>query len=668
MPNRLIHATSPYLLQHAHNPVDWFPWGEEALQTAQTADKPILVSIGYSACHWCHVMEHECFENDQLAALMNQYFVCIKVDREERPDIDNLYMSAVQLMTGRGGWPLNCFALPDGRPIYGGTYFNAQQWQNVLESIAESWKNNKERTIEYAVKLQQGIVTSDMHFASETTVEYKQLLRDAMFNWQTRFDTVYGGPNKEPKFPIPVNYTFLLRYAHITRDEKIQAHVELTLKKMAMGGIYDQLAGGFARYSVDGLWKVPHFEKMLYDNAQLISLYAEAFSATTNIYYKRIANEIIDFAIQNWQTNDGLFCSAFDADTDGVEGKYYVWTKAELENIFKEHFDAEQFQEFSKIYSLDKYGYWEHENYVLQQQHSLDELGIVNNAFKIESWKKVLLQYRGKRTAPLLDDKQLTSWNAMMCKALADSALRFENHDLLAHSIKCYEAIKSLLSKPNHKLWRTYKNGKAHIDAFLEDYAFCIEAALALYKSTFNQEYLNDAEQWLSICFSDFSKADSPLFYYTDANAEKLAARLTDLQDNVIAASNSSLANSLFVLSHLTSNQNYAAQAKAMCNYAIPHLVDYPEAYSNWCNLLLMMDTDFHEIIVTGKAAFITANQLQKQYIPNAIIAATEIINDSLEIFKNRVDENKLQLFICTNNVCSLPFNNVDDVINFLKK
>ena len=666
--NALQHETSPYLLQHANNPVEWYAWNDASLKKAKDEDKIILVSIGYSSCHWCHVMEHECFENDQLASLMNQHFVCIKVDREERPDIDNLYMSAVQLMTGRGGWPLNCFALPDGRPIYGGTYFNAQQWQNVLESIAESWENNKERTIEYAVKLQQGIVTSDMHFASETTVEYKQLLRDAMFNWQTRFDTVYGGPNKAPKFPLPVNYTFLLRYAHITQDEKIQAHVELTLKKMAMGGIYDQLAGGFARYSVDGLWKVPHFEKMLYDNAQLISLYAEAFSATNNIYCTRIANEIIDFAIQNWQTKNGLFCSAFDADTDGVEGKYYVWTKAELENIFKEHFDAKQFQEFSKIYSLDKYGYWEHENYVLQQQHSLDELGIVNNASKIESWKKVLLQYRGKRTAPLLDDKQLTSWNAMMCKALADSALRFENHDLLAHSIKCYDAIKSLLSKPNRKLWRTYKNGKAHIDAFLEDYAFCIEAALALYKSTSNQEYLNDAVQWLSICFSDFSKTDSPLFYYTDANAEKLAARLTDFQDNVIAASNSSLANSLFVFSHLTSNQNYAAQAKAMCNYAIPHLVDYPEAYANWCNLLLMMDTDFHEIIVTGKAAFIAANQLQKQYIPNAIIAATEVVNDRFEIFKNRVDENKLQLFICTNNVCSLPFNNVDDVINFLRK
>ena len=370
--NALIHETSPYLLQHAHNPVNWLPWNEVTLEKAKAENKPMLISIGYSACHWCHVMEHESFEDEQVAQIMNDHFICIKIDREERPDIDQVYMLSVQLMTGHGGWPLNCFALPDGRPIYGGTYFPKSQWINVLLNLTDLFQNEKQKMLDYAEKLTEGVKLAEVVPLNELSQRFSEdTLFNSVSNWEKRFDHTEGGPNKAPKFPLPNNYQFLLRYVYTPHlsyaselsgvdEEAIRRHIFLTLKKMAYGGIYDQIGGGFARYSVDGLWKVPHFEKMLYDNAQLITLYSEAFAATRDPLYKQIIDDTLRFIERELTSPQGGFYSALDADSEGMEGKYYVWQKSELQTILKEKFNL-----FADYFNINERGYWEHDNYIL---------------------------------------------------------------------------------------------------------------------------------------------------------------------------------------------------------------------------------------------------------------------------------------------------------------
>jgi uncharacterized protein YyaL (SSP411 family) len=359
--NALINETSPYLLQHAHNPVDWHAWGDDALQMAKNQNKLLLISIGYSACHWCHVMEHESFEDEAVAKVMNRLFVNIKVDREERPDIDQVYMTAVQLMTGRGGWPLNCIALPDGRPLYGGTYFPKAQWLKIIQDVAKLWDTDPEKALEYATELTRSVQQSDLIPALKKEATFnKGMLREIVEEWRPHMDNEEGGPNRSPKFPMPANYQFLLRQAHLSNDKKLMNHVHLTLRKMAWGGIYDQIGGGFARYSVDEIWKVPHFEKMLYDNAQLVSLYAEAFQASGNVLYKEVVEQTLAFIAREMTSAEGAFYSALDADSEGEEGKFYVWTEAELTELL-----GEEFAWVKDYYNINAQGYWEHENFIL---------------------------------------------------------------------------------------------------------------------------------------------------------------------------------------------------------------------------------------------------------------------------------------------------------------
>jgi len=395
--NSLIHETSPYLLQHAHNPVKWMPWGDEALEKAKKENKLILISVGYSACHWCHVMEHESFEDETVAKIMNDYFVCIKVDREERPDIDQVYMMAVQLMTGQGGWPLNCFALPDGRPIYGGTYFPKKNWINILLNLVDLQKEQPDKMEDYANQLTQGLKLAELIKVNTNETDFKkELIINCYNNWKERFDNVDGGPNKAPKFPLPNNYQFFLRLSTdpsptLPEGERVDLleHINLTLTKMAYGGIYDQIGGGFARYSVDHYWKVPHFEKMLYDNAQLVSLYCEAYAVTKNSLYKNVVYETLEFIERELTAPNGGFYSALDADSEGIEGKYYVWTKEELQNILKDDFNL-----FADYYNINKLGLWEHDNYILLRNvddHIIAEehnISIEELQNKITSFKK----------------------------------------------------------------------------------------------------------------------------------------------------------------------------------------------------------------------------------------------------------------------------------------
>ncbi|MCB0443605.1 MAG: thioredoxin domain-containing protein, partial [Flavobacterium sp.] len=424
--NELNLESSPYLLQHANNPVHWKAWNSKSLAYAKENQKLILISIGYSACHWCHVMEHESFESEEVANTMNQHFVNIKVDREERPDIDAIYMKAVQLMTGRGGWPLNVVCLPDGKPVWGGTYFRKKDWIITLEQLQELFYSNPEKMIEYADKLHEGIEMLSLTNEKSTDFDIA-IIEPLIEKWQKSFDWEYGGYTRAPKFMMPTNYQFLLHYGHLTKNKKLISYVNLTLTKMAYGGLFDTIGGGFSRYSVDVKWHIPHFEKMAYDNGQLLSLYANAYKLTKNVLYKEIIEKTANFIEKEWLTEEGAFFSALDADSLTAEnhleeGAFYVWTKEELKNIIQDDFEL-----FSETFNINEFGHWEHENYVLIQNKSLEEISEKNNLsidelqLKKKKWEQLLYEKREKRPKPRLDDKCITSWNAILLKGFVDS-------------------------------------------------------------------------------------------------------------------------------------------------------------------------------------------------------------------------------------------------------
>ena len=514
--NDLINEDSPYLLQHAHNPVNWMAWGDEAFEKAKEEDKLVLVSIGYSSCHWCHVMEHESFEDEEVAALMNEHFICIKVDREERPDVDQVYMNAVQLMTGSGGWPLNCFTLPDGRPIYGGTYFPKNKWVDVLKQLHDSYVNKKQQMLDYAEQLTNGIVESELIKVKSEDKEFStDRLDEMMVGWKTRFDNFKGGANRAPKFPLPNNYEFLMQYGHSFRDTVVLDHVELTLEKMALGGIYDQIGGGFARYSTDTEWKVPHFEKMLYDNAQLVSLYCHAYQRTKKPLYKEVVYQTLEWVYREMTTPAGSFYSALDADSEGEEGKFYVWTEDELKEIAGEDFDL-----VKEYYNIKATAKWEG-NYILHRRKDdasiADEfeMDVPELKTKMQSINRKLLQKRADRERPGLDDKSLTSWNCMMTTAYLDAYQVFDEQAFLMAAMQNLKWFEANQLQGSGELYHTYKNGESKITGFLEDYAFAIEMYVKLYEVTFDEDYLAKSKKLIKVVNKHFYDEQSGMFFFT---------------------------------------------------------------------------------------------------------------------------------------------------------
>lgn len=672
--NSLVHETSPYLLQHAHNPVNWYAWNDETLEKAKRENKLILVSIGYSACHWCHVMEHESFEDEAVAKIMNEHFICIKVDREERPDIDQVYMLAVQLMTGHGGWPLNCFALPDGRPVYGGTYFQKQQWTNILKNLADLYKNERNRMLEYAMQLTEGVKLAELVKINEKQDEFTaDVLTQSYLQWKLRFDAMDGGPDKAPKFPLPNNYQFLLRYAFsraIPENERegLLQHVHLTLQKMAYGGIYDQVGGGFSRYSVDGYWKVPHFEKMLYDNAQLVTLYSEAFQATQEPLYKQIVYETLNFVERELTSPEGAFYSALDADSEGVEGKYYVWKKEELQVVLKDDFKL-----FADYFNVnDELGYWEHDNYILlrnepdeliAKRHNLS-VGQLQQA--IERMKLKLLEIRGQRVRPGLDDKVLTSWNALMLKAFVDAYNVFEEQRFLDAAVKNVEFILGKQLRSDGGLNHNYKNGNSTINGYLEDYCFLIEALIILYEVTFNEVYLLKANELMQYSIQHFQDKKSGMFYFTSDEDKALISRKMELADNVIPASNSSIAKSLFVLGHHFEKEEYIEMSRKMLNNMQDEIVGYGAGYSNWAMLLLYFLQPFYDIAIVGAKAVEKRKDLSKYYLPNVVFAGSTT-ESSLPLIKHRYDRDKTYIYVCSANTCKAPVEETAKALKYIQ-
>ena len=673
--NDLIHETSPYLLQHAHNPVNWKAWNPETLALAKKENKLIVISIGYSACHWCHVMEEESFENDSIAKIMNANFINIKVDREERPDVDKVYMNAVQLMTGSGGWPLNCIALPDGRPIFGGTYFTKKQWEKVLITLSNLYKEEPEKAIQFAENLTKGIQESQLIKLNKEAPNFRHKEVSAAIEvWKTQIDTTYGGFKGAPKFPMPNSLEFLLRYSHQFNDKSIEGYLNNTLTKIAYGGIYDHIGGGFSRYATDQKWHIPHFEKMLYDNAQLVSLYAKAYLKSKNKLYKNVVLETLSFVKEELTTKKGAFYSSLDADSKnklGVkeEGAFYEWKVNELKEVLGNDFEL-----FKGFYNVNAYGAWEKDTYVLIRNQSKlafskeqkITLKVLNN--KIIKWKRVLKEVRNKRTRPNLDDKVLTSWNALMLQGYIDAFKAFGTKEYLEVAVKNANFLVKNQLRKDGGLNRNFKNGKSTINAYAEDYATVIQAFISLYEVTLDEKWLTLSKKITDYLFINFFDNKNGMFHFTSKGDKNLIARKYEVVDGVIPSSNAITANSLFKLGHYYADNKYVSTSEQMLNNLKKDVQRNPANYSHWLNLMTSFTKPFYEVVVAGDAASVVHKRLLNKYYPNILIAGTNKANNTLPLLAYKFNEGETFIYVCVNGVCKMPETSFKKAIINIKK
>ena len=651
--NSLIHAQSPYLLQHAHNPVNWMEWGKPAWEKAKREDKLVLVSIGYASCHWCHVMEHESFENSDTAAIMNEYFVCIKVDREERPDVDQIYMDAVQLITGRGGWPLNMFCLPDGKPIHGGTYFPNRDWNQLLFQLHDLYLNRRQEALDYGQKLTEGVVNMDVLKSNKSSLPTKEQLNDILDKWSKQFDWTHGGNARTPKFPLPVNFHFLLNASLLFPKSEAKNMLCLTLDKMAFGGIYDQLQGGFARYSVDAYWKVPHFEKMLYDNGQLISLYAKAAGIYQRNDYAQIARQCISFMDDEWKSPEGLYYSSYDADSEGEEGTYYVWTWEELKEI-----PVVARQLFVEYYTCIEKGNWEHGKNILHATMSIPDfaalkgMDLIQVSTAIEAGRNLLLSKRAQRIMPALDDKCILAWNALALEGLCDAARYLQDDDIKQKALDLANAIETY-SKVSGKYHRIVKNGQASIPAFSEDLSALCSAYISLYQVCFDEKWLLLAKEITDEIIHSFMDEQTGLIYFISHDAEPLIARKKDLSDDVLPGANSTFAFCLMKLHHYFAVPRYQEIAQSMLEEMSEAFLKHSPWYSHWGQSYLLKEFGLYQLCVSGPHAEKAITEPSLLPIPNLILAAAEKTSE-LPILQIRIGE-KTNYYLCMDETCFAP-------------
>lgn len=671
MSNRLLHSQSPYLLQHAHNPVDWFPWGPEALEKAKTENKPILVSIGYSACHWCHVMERESFEDEVTAKLMNAHFVCIKIDREERPDIDNIYMDAVQTMGVQGGWPLNVFLMPNQKPFYGGTYFPNQQWKGLLSNIANAFEKHEDQLAESAEGFgntlnrketeKYGISAGDQELDPDELVEIVTKIT-------SQLDPEWGGMNRVPKFPMPAIWSFLLDYALLSNNTELREKVLFTLRKIGMGGIYDQLRGGFARYSVDGEWFAPHFEKMGYDNGQLLELYAKAFQVSEDSFFKEKVTETVAWLEAEMLNGEGGFHSAQDADSEGVEGKFYVWKYEELVTLI-----PDEMPWFSKLYNLKPGGNWEDGVNILFQTEPDSKIGedfgmdIDTFQAKLKEVKAQLLELRNQRIFPGKDDKVLSGWNGLISAGLIQSYYATGEKRMLDLAINNLEFLQEKLLIDG-VLHRAYKNGNAYTPGFLEDYAAVIKASMMAFEATGNARWLDFARSLTDFCIAEFYDETDGFFFFNNPNAEKLIANKKELFDNVIPASNSSMARNLHRLSLYTYEERFSNLASKMLGGMKELILKEPSFLCNWATLFLEKLVPTAEIALVGKGASIRAMEFHQHYTPNSIIAFSESLTENAAILADKTPDaaGNALIYVCFDHACRKPVSTHKEAISQL--
>jgi uncharacterized protein len=668
--NRLIHATSPYLLQHAYNPVDWYEWGSEALERARAEDKPILVSIGYSSCHWCHVMERESFEKEDVAAIMNNHFICIKVDREERPDIDQVYMDAVHALGVQGGWPLNVFITPDQKPFFGGTYFSRDMWKQMLINIDKAYRMQRERIESTAEELRAHLQRSEV--ASFTSAARDSALKDDLATVFTKldekFDKEWGGMDKAPKFVMPTVWLWLLRYYHLTQDDNALLQLNLTLRRVAHGGIYDQIGGGFARYSVDSFWFAPHFEKMLYDNAQLMSLYSEAFAITKDEEYKNVVYETFGWLQRDMTSDAGGFFSALDADSEGVEGKFYIWTKEEFDKVM-----GDESPLFAEYYNVAEKGNWEHNANILHRSHS-DEVFLTEKNIEKTKWeeqlrraRKSLLRERNTRVAPGLDDKIITSWNAMMISGLTDAYKAFDDKRFLKAAILNMRFLENDLMEST-TVYRSYKGKRSNVNGFLDDYACLIQSQLKLYEVTFDEYWIRRAKVFTEHVLDQFFDSSDGYFFYTSNDGEKLLSRKKEIFDNVIPSSNSIMAWNLFRLGTILDRNDWKDLASKMALSLSELIINEPYYMSNWGIVFLEIRKGLAEIAFVGEEIETLRQEFHIEYQPFSQVMGTKAGSELPLLADKGVVKKKPTVYVCYNKTCFNPVHSVEAVTKKLSK
>lgn len=655
-PNRLQYASSPYLKEHADNPVDWYEWGEEALTKAKKENKPLLISIGYASCHWCHVMEKESFMDTAVARVMNENFICIKVDREERPDIDDIYMNALQLLSGNSGWPLNAFALPDGKPFYAGTYYTRNNWISLLKDVSKSYHTRYKLVETQAQALVNGISEEDDSLISKIlqktdaqTVNIKGLYE----NIYQQADHLNGGFKGAPKFPTAAMAEYLLQQYYINGNKESLALATLTLKKMALGGIYDQVGGGFARYTTDSLWRTPHFEKMLYDNALLVSAYAHAYQLTKDVFYKNVMSETLDFVNQSLAAPGGGYYSSLNADTDDGEGEYYSWNK----DVLSKTVGGDDM--IASYYNVSQTGNWKPSKNILYAQQTPTEFAVLNKinpelfAGKLRAAKVNLLKERNKRVKPAVDTKIITSWNAMLVKAYADAYSATGTESYLTKAKEIAGFIEKNLSSKDGSLKRNFKDGKAMIEGFLDDYAWTSSAFIRLYEVSFEQHWLSLSKQIADYAVKSFFNQKTNLFYYAKQQAD-LVVRKTEVSDDAIPSSNAVLAKTLFTLGTIYDDTGYSQKAVQMFRAVEERVKRAPRYYIQWTAFASFVSARNYEVVIMGNDALKKNKELQLNYLPTSIIIGSTQ-EETLPLLANKFSKDKTLVYVCTDKVCKKP-------------
>ncbi len=678
--NHLQYESSPYLLQHAHNPVDWYPWGAEALERAKKENKPILVSIGYSTCHWCHVMERESFEDERVASFMNAYFINIKIDREERPDLDEIYMAACQIINGNGGWPLNCFLTPDLKPFFAGTYYppeprhGRKSWIEVLQFILYNFQEARDKVEQQAERILERIEAGDKQFVSSLAddEEAMSLSKDDFKQMASliaqNFDKVHGGFGVAPKFPNVMQLEFLLDHDYFFTDEEKAGHVHFSIQKMIHGGIYDQIGGGFARYSTDQEWLAPHFEKMLYDNAVLVGLMSNLYKQSKASIYRDTIRETLEFINRELTAANGGFYSALDADSEGVEGKFYVWSEEEIDEVLGD--DAPWFKAF---YDVSKKGNWEGVS-ILRRKQSIDDFVEKNHLDKeiflqnLATAKTKLLQHREQRIRPGLDDKIQLSWNALMATAFIKAFEALGEKEYLETARRNIEFILAEMRQPDGGVFHTYSmggngKGRAKNIGFLEDYAYLAKALIDMYEVTFDSRWLDTAKGLVDIVIEDFYDKESKLFFFTSVKQKDVVLRSKNIYDSTMPSGNAVMALNLMKLGFAFENDEYTAKADLMLKSVQNSVLKMPAPFGYWAKVLQIQFQGINEIAIIGENAFQQAHKIKQQFLPNALIMASMTPNDSFPLFRNRPAG---FLYLCRNYTCEKPVKTVEELLQLV--
>jgi len=668
--NRLGAETSPYLLQHAHNPVDWYPWGEEALARARAEDKPILVSIGYAACHWCHVMERESFEKEDIAALMNEHFINIKIDREERPDLDHIYMDAVQAITGSGGWPLNVFLTPEGKPFYGGTYFpprtvqHMPSWKDVLTGVARSFRERRKEVDDQADQLTRHIATTGSFDIGVTPSDDPLFNPDTLRQIKDRLlataDKEEGGFGRAPKFPQSFSIRYLLHYYYFTRDPEALDQACLSLDKMVAGGIYDQLGGGFARYSTDNEWLVPHFEKMLYDNALLVITLSEAYQLTKKERYREVIGQTLEFIDRELSDGQGGFYSALDADSEGIEGKYYVWDRAEIEAVLGADTDL-----FCTFYGVTEKGNWEGKNILTAP---VDPTLAGSDRERLEKARFRLLEYRLRRVRPALDDKILLGWNALMNSAWAKAYGALGEEKYRDRAVANMNFLRQKLKGEGiYFYYHTYNKEKARFPAFLDDYACLVRALIDLQEITGEGEYLLHAREIVQFVLDHFSDGDSPFFFYTHREQQDIILRKKEVYDGATPSGNAVMALNLQYLSVVLDETEWRQRSLRMGKALSRPITTYPGSFGIWATLFQALTYNIPEVVITGERPESARKEFLQQFIPYRVFQSARQENTQFPLLRGKPVTASPMIFLCKNYACQSPVSEVITLIRLLE-